>query len=327
MKRRVLGIGCCLAMLLLLIDGQTAQAGVRQGLELCLRSVLPALLPFFFLSKVLIAALWGKSPTILRLIGTLFRMPEGGESLLIPALLGGFPAGAAAVGEAWQSGGLEKDTAERLLGWCGNVGPAFLFGIAAGTLPGRWSGWYLWGLLLLGALTAAWIIPGKIAAATPKAAEKSTDIMGQTVLTMGKICITVVLFRVITRYMDVYLSLDGTPKVLLEGILEMTNGCCDLSLVPIRYRMIAAGILMSLGGVCVLFQTRAVTQGLCLKWYFIGKGIQALVCLLGTCRPQMLLFLIAFLSFAKIWVAFFKKPLYNKEKLRFRRKLCFSERK
>lgn len=327
MKRRVLGIGCCLAMLLLLIDGQTAQAGVRQGLELCLRSVLPALLPFFFLSKVLIAALWGKSPTILRLIGTLFRMPEGGESLLIPALLGGFPAGAAAVGEAWQSGGLEKDTAERLLGWCGNVGPAFLFGIAAGTLPGRWSGWYLWGLLLLGALTAAWIIPGKIAAATPKAAEKSTDIMGQTVLTMGKICITVVLFRVITRYMDVYLSLDGTAKVFLEGILELTNGCCDLSLVPIRYRMTAAGILMSLGGACVLIQTRAVTQGLCLKWYFIGKGIQTLVCLIGACRPLMLLFLTALLSFAKIWVAFLKNQRYNKKKIRFRRKLCFSERK
>ena len=327
MKGRVLGISCCLAMLLLLLDGQTAQAGVRQGLELCVKSVLPALLPFFLLSKILTRTLWGKSPAILRLIGALFHMPKGGESLLVPALLGGFPAGAAAVGEAWRSGGLEKDTAEHLLGWCGNVGPAFLFGIAAGMLPGRWSGWYLWGLLLLGALAAAWIIPGKISVAIPRSTEDDMDITGQTVLTMGKICVTVVLFRVITRYMDVYLSLDGIPKVLLEGILELTNGCCDLSLVPIRYRMTVAGILISFGGVCVLFQTRAVTQGLCLKWYFIGKGIQALVCLLGTGFPQMLFFLIALLSFAKIWVAFFKKPLYNKEKLRFRRKLCFSERK
>ena len=327
MKRRVLGIFCCLAMLLLLFDGQTAQAGVRQGLELCVKSVLPALLPFFLLSKILIKTLWGEKTTILRLIGALFCMPKGGESLLIPAFLGGFPAGVAAVGEAWQSGWLEKDTAERLLGWCGNVGPAFLFGIAAGMLPGRWSGWYLWGLLLLGALTAAWIIPGKISAAIPISKGDDMDIIVQTVLTMGKICVTVVLFRVITRYMDVYLSLDGTPKVLLEGMLELTNGCCDLHLVPIRCRMAVAGILMSFGGVCVLFQTCAVTRGLCLKWYFIGKGIQALVCLLGTGFPQILFFLFALLSFAKIWVAFFKRPLYNGGKLRFRRKPCFSERK
>ena len=103
------------------------------------------------------------------------------------------------------------------------------------------------------------------------------------VLTMGKICVTVILFRVVLCYGAKYLPVEGTAGVLLGGLLELTNGCCSLKEVPAMLRKSVAGGLMALGGICVLSQTKEVAEGLSLKYYFLGKGIQALVCILGGC--------------------------------------------
>ena len=283
MKKCMPVLGCLAAMGLVLLDGQTARAGVREVLRLCAGAVIPALLPFFVLSNLLTRELWGRSGRFLRFFGRLFRIPEGAECLLISAFLGGYPAGAGAVGQAYASGGLEKEQAQRLLGHCSNVGPAFLFGIVAGVFEDPLAGWRLWGFQILGALLAARLLPGtpgKVASYREKA---QGDLLTLTVLTMGKICVTVILFRVVLSYGSKYLPLKGTPGVLLGGLLELTNGCCNLKSVPIPLRESVAGGLMALGGLCVLFQTKGVTEGLSLKYYLAGKGIQALVCILGGC--------------------------------------------
>ena len=283
MKRKLLALWCLAAMGLVLLEGQTAQAGVREGLRLCAGAVVPALLPFFVLSNLLTRQLWGRSGRLLRLLGRLFRMPEGAECLLVPAFLGGYPAGAGAVGQAYTSGGLTKDQAQRLLGWCSNVGPAFLFGIVAGAFEDPLAGWRLWGFQILGALVAARLLPGKPGKAAAYEETNHGDLLALTALTMGKICVTVVLFRVILCYMAKFFPMDGAIGVILGGLLELTNGCCNLGAVPSALRESAAGGLMALGGVCVLFQTKGVTDGLNLKYYFAGKGIQALFCILGGC--------------------------------------------
>ena len=78
-------------MLALILDGRTAIDGARQGIELCLRTVIPSLFPFFVLSILLTSSLLGGSLAVLRPLGRLFGMPDGAESLLIPAFLGGYP--------------------------------------------------------------------------------------------------------------------------------------------------------------------------------------------------------------------------------------------
>ena len=281
MKGRLLALWCFAAMGLVLLDGQTAQAGVREGLRLCAGAVVPALLPFFLLSNLLTRQLWGRSGRFLRFLGKVFRMPEGAECLLIPAFLGGYPAGAGAVGQAYASGGLQKEQAQRLLGYCSNVGPAFLFGIVAGAFEDPLIGWQLWGFQILGALVTAWLLPGSPEVAAPKQGKTQGDMLTLAVLTMGKICVTVILFRVVLCYGAKYLPVDGTAGVLLGGLLELTNGCCSLKEVPAMLRKSVAGGLMALGGICVLSQTKEVAEGLSLKYYFLGKGIQALVCILG----------------------------------------------
>lgn len=95
MKRRNFWTGICVSfgMLALILDGRTAIDGARQGIELCLRTVIPSLFPFFVLSILLTSSLLGSSLAVLRPLGRLFGMPDGAESLLIRRFWAGIPWG------------------------------------------------------------------------------------------------------------------------------------------------------------------------------------------------------------------------------------------
>ena len=82
-------------MLALILDGQTALLGAAEGLELCIRVVIPSLFPFLFLSTLLTGALWGNGSKFLVPAGRLMGIPAGAESLLIAGFLGPFIPSAA----------------------------------------------------------------------------------------------------------------------------------------------------------------------------------------------------------------------------------------
>lgn len=150
---------------------------------------------------------------------------------------------------------------------------------------------------------------------------------------MGKICITVILFRVGLNFLRTYLPLDGVALVAAEGLLELTNGCCHLQSVPSEpARFLLAGGLTAFGGVCVGLQTAQVCPRLRLRDYWLGKTLQTVFALLFgwlLLRKQIVLMaiLIAALIFLPGKVAFWRHRVYNGLKQPCGRKLCFSERK
>ena len=87
-------IASALGMLVLILDAKTALSGAAAGVELCIRTVIPSLFPFFFLSVMLTATLVGRALPPLRWLGRLLRLPEGAECIYITGLLGGYPVGA-----------------------------------------------------------------------------------------------------------------------------------------------------------------------------------------------------------------------------------------
>lgn len=82
----------------------------------------PLAVSLFVLSILLTSSLLGSSLAVLRPLGRLFGMPDGAESLLIPAFLGGYPVGAQNVAAAFRSGQLTKPEAERLLSFAATRG-------------------------------------------------------------------------------------------------------------------------------------------------------------------------------------------------------------
>ena len=149
-----------MGMLILILDGKTALAGGAEGIELCLKTVIPSLFPFFVLSILLTSSLSGVTLPVLRPLGRLCGMPEGTEALLISGFLGGYPVGAQSVAAVYRSGQLPRREAERLLAFCSNAGPAFLFGMASSLFPRQWMAWALWGIHIAGAVFAAVLLPG-----------------------------------------------------------------------------------------------------------------------------------------------------------------------
>lgn len=282
MKRKQLwtGIGVCLGMLALILDSKTALEGARQGVILCLRTVIPSLFPFFVLSILLTSSLLGCSLPVLRPLGRLFGLPEGGESLLIPAFLGGYPVGAQSAAAAFRNGQLSKAEAERLLAFCSNAGPAFLFGMAGAMFPRRWMAWALWGIHVSGALYASLLIPGGGSPAVRLAESRPlspADALNAAVRVIASVCGWVVLFRILLAFLSrwIFWILPAAVQVVATGLLELTNGCCALCAVSdVSARFCICAGMLALGGLCVAMQTRSVTDGLSMRQYFLGKLLQ-----------------------------------------------------
>jgi len=287
------GIFASIGILVLILDAKTAMVGAAEGLQLCLTTVIPSLLPFFVLSIMLTSILSGADLRILRPIGRLCKMPSGSEHLLLLGLMGGYPAGAQAVSQAYQAGQLTRRDASRLLGFCNNAGPSFLFGIAAAAFDNRWMPWALWLIHVISAVITGMLLPGSPEHApfrqknTPLSFSQAAE---QAVKVIAKVCAWIVLFRVLLAFCNRWFLwlFDKQWQVLLAGVLELANGCLqlkDISSPDLRF--LFCSCILSLGGVCVAVQTASVTGDLGFGQYFPGKllqcGISAVLsCLLLT---------------------------------------------
>ena len=286
-------IPAAIGILVLILDTRTALNGAYQGLELCIRTVIPSLLPFFVLSTVLTSALIGEKISFLRPLGRLMGVDHGAESLILVGMLGGYPAGAQSVSQAYRNGSISKQAAQRMVAFCNLAGPAFLFGIVAGKFSENSAAWKLWGIHLLSAILVAMLLPGRSGNQSTLNTGKLIalpEALHRSLKTMALVCGWIILFRVILAFLSLWFlwMLPIPAQVALTGLLELSNGCCDLGRIenePLRF-VIAAGLL-SFGGLCVSMQTASVSQGLSMKKYFIGKALQTLLSVLFAAIVQI----------------------------------------
>ncbi len=273
-------IFAALAMAVLILDPKTALIGANEGIQLCIGSVVPSLFPFLVLSTVLSASL-GQ----LKLLRPLSKWTGAPVSLLAVGFLGGYPVGAQAVATGYRKGQLTKRQAHRLLGFCSNCGPSFLFGVVASAFHKKWMPWALWGIHIFSALLVGSLLPGKedVSVSDTKNVLSLPQALRNSIAVMAQICGWVVLFRVLLAVLNRWLLryLPTWTAVLIAGLLELTNGCCDLaSISSENLRFLLASVMLSFGGLCVTMQTLSVTEGLGLGKYLPGKLLQTAISLL-----------------------------------------------
>lgn len=285
-RQRLTAIAAFLGMLALIMDGRTAMNGAIEGIRLCMETVIPSLFPFFFLSIWITGSLCGSNIQIMKPLTKGLGIPEGAESILVVGFLGGYPVGAQATANLWRSGALKAETAQRLLAFCSNAGPGFLFGIAASLFSHPWMGWCLWGIQIVSALSVAILLPvsrNETASLPRNTGVKATDALNRAVRAMVSVCGWIVLFRVIVAFGDrwVFWRIPTSLRAFIIGILELSNGCCALAEVDSEaLRFILCSGMLSFGGCCVAMQTVSVTSGLSMKYYVAGKTIQTILSLL-----------------------------------------------
>lgn len=297
MKRRLLtSIFASLGLILLIVDSKTAVTSARDGIALCLQTVIPSLFPFFVLSVLLTGAVSGSKLRLLNPIGKLCGIPSGSEILLLTGFLGGYPVGAQAVAQAWRDGQLCKEDARRMLGFCSNAGPSFIFGILGVFFENPWIPAAIWAIHIISALTVGVILPGRsmsFASLKPGRAVGISEAVQRSVKIIAGVCAWVVMFRIIIAFImgSVTGQISGALSVLICGVLELANGCCMLGTIgdtPMRF-VVACGLL-ALGGLCVCMQTVTAVDKLGLGLYLPGKILQAVISILLAALASPLLF-------------------------------------
>ena len=111
--------------LLLLWQAEAVGDGVRKGLDLCYRAIIPSVFPFSVLSAYL-SRVETDGGILAKCFSRLFRLPPEGVLPFFIGLFCGFPLGAKAVAEGYKHGIYTKEEAEHLLAFTNNTGLSFL---------------------------------------------------------------------------------------------------------------------------------------------------------------------------------------------------------
>ena len=279
------GVFAAMGMLVLILDSRTALEGAAQGVDLCVRSVIPALFPFFVLSAVLTGAFIGTENPVFKPLGRLCGIPQGAESILLAGLLGGYPVGAQCISQAYRKEQLSKEDARRMLGFCSNAGPAFLFGMSSALFQSKIAPFILWLIHILSALITGAVLPCKYhnhIRITPGKQVPASQAFNTAIRSAATVCGWVILFRVVLCFLDRWFLwlLPNELQILITGVLELTNGYLDLAaLESEQLRFIYASILLAFGGFCVVLQTASILgqAGLDMGFYFPGKLLQTAI--------------------------------------------------
>lgn len=295
-KQLISVVLCTAAMAMLILDAKTALTGAKEGVTLCLYTVIPSLFPFLFISGMLSSILVGLNVPFLRPLGKLCGIPSGGEPLLLLGLTGGYPVGAQNITHAYNNGQIKADDARRLLGFCNNAGPAFIFGLLSSLFKSAIVPWALWLIHITSAIIVGILLPGKSnekcslpQKETPTIAKALTN----SIKIMGEICGWIILFRIFLSMLHRWLlwALPQNISIVLYGLSELTNGCLALYDNQ-RYalKFILVSVFLNFGGLCIAMQTVSVTKTLGSGYYFPGKTLQSIISLFLSAIIQWFLF-------------------------------------
>lgn len=292
--KRVLGaVFWSICLLILILDTKTAIAAASEGIQLCIRVLIPSIFPFLVICPM-VSANTGILSMLLRPLGRLMRLPRGAEHLYVLSLLSGYPVGAANVSRAVRSGQISRKDGQRLLAFCNNAGPSFLFGIGISLFPNAGYCAMLWLIHILSSIAVAVLTPGKseAAACCKQASPPFTAILPAAISTMATICGWVVLFRIGIAFLDRWILwiVAENGQILLRGLLELANGMVSLAGIgSIGQRMILFSMLVGFGGICVWMQTVSVCQGVSMIYYLPGKLTQSVLSVLLSTAFQLFL--------------------------------------
>lgn len=305
------GILAGAGMLALILDPVTAFSGASSGIDICIKTVIPSLFPFFVLSLLLTGALAGANTKFTAAVEKWCHLPPGAGSLVLVGLLSGYPAGAQCVSQAYSAGHLPRNTACRMLGFCNNSGPAFIFGVVGSLFPGRLAPLLLWMIHIFSALLVARIIPDDRASIRVQPSFTALGVgqaLTRATRTMAAVCGWIIVFRMILTFAQRwFLWLIPQPlQVMVCGILELTNGCLELHKIPNeQLRFLLASIFISFGGLCVSMQTSTLAgyAGLDHKYCLPGKLLHTALAAIISLPVSAVLFPVT--SIAPVFTAIF----------------------
>ncbi len=308
----------CLFTLCLLAFSNTNLTSVKTGLSLWANSVVPSLLPFFIATELLgytnVISILGK--LLNKFMRPIFNVPGEGAFPFIMGIISGYPMGAKIVSNFKSQGICTNEEAERLLAFTNNSGPLFIIGtVGIGLFRDTNTGILLFITHILACLTVGFVFRWWKSGRKKRSSfvqEPSTNIPSKVSLSnLGEVLANsimssintifliggfIVLFSVIISILENSGILDilahFTSPILnifgisnsyangiLTGLLELTNGVCNIASITnksISTNIVICAFLLGFGGISVTLQILSITSKakISIKPYIIGKLLQ-----------------------------------------------------
>lgn len=312
LKKSIFSIFIICFIISLLIFSNSNIKAAQEGLTLWATSVVPSLFPFFIGVELLYCT------NIVNILGKYFQkimqkvFNLSGEAVfpIIMGTISGYPTGAKIVSNLRVDRKISKIEGEHLLAFTNNSGPLFILGtIGISIFCNSKIGTILLITHILGSITVGFLFkfwkPNRkfILMKSEITNEKENSNLGTIIINSISNSITtilniggfVVLFSVIISILErssilqifsTIFSNFGISETIIQsfftGILELTNGIKNLSIVGIKNLnqiIILSAFLIGFGGFSVVLQVYSIISktDLSIKPYIVGKILHGFI--------------------------------------------------
>ncbi len=284
---------------------------VSNGLNIWVQAVLPALLPFFIITKTFTYLnILPYNNKFFKILAKLFKVPACGIYIFFMSIISGYPVGAKLIEEFYKNGAINSKQATKLVAICMTSGPLFIVGTVGCMFLGSVTlGFVLLISHILGSVINGLIFRNFITKDTSFEQLYSNnntnntnsnplyDIMINSILSVllvgGYISIFFMIIQMLNNtnillpfemfFKNVFKLFNIDTSVsnsFVNGLIELTQGCKVLAGLPILNlkKVVISSLLIGFGGFCVHLQslTFLISSKVNIKFYFLSKVTQSI---------------------------------------------------
>lgn len=293
MRRKIYSFIIFIAIILGLINSSIVITGVKDGITLWYRALIPALMPYMLVGNLVIAKGYYDSFNLIgKILCKIYSIPAAASFALISGLLFGYPTCAVFAEELHRRGKLPKKCSEYLICAFNNISPGFVAGyFCIGILQNDRIAAKILLLYYFIILTCAFIIrktiyKGKLDDVTGNEKkipeEKDSMVIRKTVLALANVGTVVVIFSIICNFIVCFLPENIT---VMTVFFEITCGLRNITdAFSGKILMLISVPAICFGGMSGVIQTfLAAGKGLIdIKKYIYCKFVTIIIAVIMT---------------------------------------------
>ena len=305
-------------MIIFITNPKLYMQSTLNGLTVWFYSVIPALLPFFIATRLLISLEISDIPILDKISNKLFKVNKNSKVFLL-SLLSGYPVGAKLICSSYTNGEISLKEAKKMMSYCSVSGPMFIIGtVGLGVFKSIKIGYILLISHLIGAIINGIVFKNaykheqdnfqnlKIKETKSKniLADSMLDSIISILLVGGYIVFAFVLIELLnsiqlipflaTLLTKLFPFLNySTLQALLNGLIEMTCGVISIgsSNTSLYLQVALSSFVIAFGGLSIFLQSTNFTKDLQIKksYFLFQKFCQGIWTLIATSLLALLI--------------------------------------
>lgn len=255
-----------LFIVLIIIFPDISSSGVSRGILISANVIIPSLFPFMVCVLMLVKSGFHiKNRLVTNILYRVFGHNFNMFFAFFLSMIGGYPIGARLINELYKQNVIDKKTADIMLTYCVNAGPAFIISVVG---KGVFSSYEIGIVLLLSHITSSILMAifcgrklkknncqyGNIVKSTKTFSENFVESVSDASSAMISICSFVILFSSINAYLDFFFG-NVTIIKYIAYLTEVTSA------VTKTKNIVLISFLLGFSGISIWCQIFALSAG------------------------------------------------------------------